>query len=115
MTKITILRNTDGSIVEYEIKGHTGYGAYGEDILCASISILSQTALISLNEVCGIKEKDISYKIDDKKGYLKVSLPLELPMEQREKADIVLRTMEVGLKGLVDIYPDYVTLKYREV
>lgn len=115
MTRITILKNSDGSIVEYEINGHTGFGAYGEDILCASISILSQTALISLNEVCGIKENDISYLIDDKKGYLKVSLPLRLPREQREKADIVLMTMELGLKGLIDIYPDYVTLKYREV
>lgn len=115
MTKITILRNNNGSILEYEIAGHTGYGAHGEDILCASISILSQTALISLNEVCGIKENDISYLIDDKKGYLKVSLPLKLSIEQREKADIVLATMEVGLKGLINIYPDYVTLKYREV
>ncbi len=115
MTKITILKNDDGSIVEYEIKGHADYGAYGEDILCASISILSQTALISLNEVCGIEENDIAYIIDDKKGYLKVSMPFKLSKEQREKADIVLRTMEVGLKGLIDIYPDYVTLKYREV
>ncbi|WIV10611.1 ribosomal-processing cysteine protease Prp [Proteiniborus sp. MB09-C3] len=115
MTKITILKNRNGSIVEYEIKGHTGYGAFGEDILCASISILSQTALISLNEVCGIKENDIFYSIDDKRGYLKVSIPFELPREQREKADIVLKTMEVGLKGLIDIYPDYITLKYREV
>ncbi|MFA5523918.1 MAG: ribosomal-processing cysteine protease Prp [Tissierellales bacterium] len=115
MTKITILKNKIGSIVEYEVNGHTGFGAHGEDILCASISILSQTALISLNEVCGINEKDITYLIDDNKGYLKVSLPQKLSIEQMEKADIVLKTMEVGLKGLTDIYPDYVTLKYREV
>ena len=115
MTKITILKNTAGSIIGYEIKGHANYGAHGEDILCAAISILSQTALISLNEVCGISENDIAYIIKDKKGYMKVSLPLELSMEQREKADIVLKTMEVGLKGLIDIYPDYITLKYREV
>lgn len=115
MTKITILKNNNGSIVEYEIKGHTGYGAYGEDILCASISILSQTALISLNEVCGIEENSISYSIDDKSGYIKVSLPFDIPKAQRDKADIVLKTMEVGLKGLIEIYPDYITLKYREV
>lgn len=115
MTKITILKNSNDSIVEYEIKGHAGYGAFGEDILCASISILSQTALISLNEVCGIDKNDISYSIDDKKGYLKVSLFTELPKVQREKADIVLKTMEVGLRGLIDIYPNYITLKYREV
>lgn len=115
MTKITILKNINGSIVEYEIKGHAGYGAFGKDILCASISVLSQTALISLNEVCGIEENNISYVVDDRKGYLKVSLPNELPNIQREKADIVLNTMEVGLRGLIDIYPDYITLRYREV
>ncbi|SDZ34327.1 hypothetical protein SAMN05660462_02776 [Proteiniborus ethanoligenes] len=115
MTKITILRNSNDSIVEYEIKGHTDYDVFGKDILCASISILSQTALISLNEVCGIKRSNISYSIDDKKGYLKVSLPHGLPKAQREKADVVLETMLVGLRGLADIYPDYITLKYGEV
>jgi len=115
MTRITILKNRNGSIVEYEIKGHTRYGSFGKDILCASISILSQTALISLNEVCGIEENNIYYLIDEKKGYLKVSLPSELSKSQRDKADIVLKTMEVGLKSLVDVYPDYITLKYREV
>lgn len=115
MTKITILKNSNDSIVEYEIKGHAGYDVFGKDILCASISILSQTALISLNEVCGINQSNISYSIDDKKGYLKVSLPRKLPNIQREKADVVLQTMEIGLRGLADIYPDYITLKYGEV
>lgn len=115
MTEITILKNKNGSIVEYEISGHTGYGKHGEDILCASISILSQTALIALNEVCHIEKNKISYVIDDKRGYLKVSLSQKITMEQREKADIVLKTMEVGIKGLIDIYSDYLTLKYEEV
>ncbi len=115
MTKIKIFRNKYGSIVKYVVDGHTGYGSAGEDILCAAVSILTQTSLNALNEVCGIDEKLIDYTVNEKQGYLMVRLPDDLPKNQMEKADIVLQTMIVGLKGLQEVYPKYITLGYGEV
>jgi len=115
MTKIKIFKNADGKIVRYEVSGHSGYDSYGRDIVCAAISILAQTALNSLNEVCGIEEKYICYTLIEEQGYLDVSLSENLSKELLEKAEIVLETMLVGFKGLQDVYPKYITLEYGEV
>ncbi|KGG80191.1 hypothetical protein Y919_07755 [Caloranaerobacter azorensis H53214] len=115
MTKVTIYKNKRGSIIGYELKGHAGYAEYGKDIVCAAISVLSQTALIALNEVCGIDTNDIKYRIDEEKGHLSVIIPDNLTKEKRFKADIVFETMIVGIKGLLKEYPDYLTLEYGEV
>ena len=47
MTDITITRK-DNSIVEVSASGHTGYGVSGEDIVCAGVSTLIQSALLGL-------------------------------------------------------------------
>ena len=115
MTNISIFKNKEGSIVKYVVDGHTGYDSAGNDILCAAVSVLTQTTLNALNEVCGIDEKLIDYTIEDKRGYLEVCLSANLLKTQRKKADIVLQTMLVGLKGLQEVYPKYITLEYGEV
>lgn len=115
MTKIKIFKNRNGSIIKYEIKGHSGYAEHGKDILCSAISTLGQTALIALNEVCGIDENSIYYNIDDTLGYLSVSILEDLSEVKRSKADVVLETMIVGFKSLEEIYSDYMTLEYGEV
>ena len=112
MTNITIIKS-DGYIVAYSITGHTGYDEYGRDILCSAVSFMSQTVILSLNEVCGIKEEDIDFKIED--GLMEVALTHNLPYEQQEKAEIVMQTMLTGFKSLEEEYPDYITLKIEEV
>ncbi|RKD32489.1 ribosomal-processing cysteine protease Prp [Thermohalobacter berrensis] len=113
MTKVRIFTNDKGKIIKYIIKGHTGFERSGRDILCSAVSTLSQTALIALNEVCDIPEKDIDFKVED--GYLEVNIPRNLDIEKRMKTDIVLDTMLVGIKALIKEYPEYLTLEFREV
>ena len=115
MTKIKIFKNNGGNIIGYSLEGHTGYGMEGQDILCAAISILSQTALIALNEVCNINQDRIDYRIDEQEGFLSVSIPTDINYETMKNTQIVFRTMEVGIKSLIEVYPDYITLEYGEV
>lgn len=115
MTRVIVYKNKRGSIIGYRVDGHAGYDEFGRDIVCAAISVLSQTALIALNEVCGIDEGDIKYYIDENKGHLSVTIPDDLTKEKRLKADIVFETMIVGIKGLLEEYSDYLTLEYGEV
>jgi uncharacterized protein len=113
MTEVVILKDSRGNIQGYVAEGHSGYGRHGEDIVCAAISVLTQTALLSLNKVCKIREKDIEFRLKD--GYLKVMLKGGLGAKARENANLVLETMVVGLESIVEEYPDFITLKYREV
>ncbi len=112
MTNIAVVKS-DGYTVAYRITGHTEYDDYGKDIVCSAISFMSQTVILSLNEVCGIDQKDINYKIEE--GFLAMARTFDLPKEQIEKAEIVMQTMITGFISLVKEYPDYITLKFEEV
>jgi len=115
MIKVTIFKDREGYIGRYNISGHAGYDIKGKDIVCAAVSVLAQTTLISLVEVCGVRENILDYEIDEKKGIIDVSLPKTIDRSLRMKTEIVLKTLEVGIKSILENYPEYVTLKYREV
>ncbi|HIU91049.1 MAG TPA: ribosomal-processing cysteine protease Prp [Candidatus Fimimonas merdipullorum] len=106
MTDITI--KTQGkSIVEVTASGHTGYGEAGEDIVCAGVSTLLQSALLGLLQVVGIAVK---YTVDEK-GSLRFTLPKNLTPAERHDADVVLNTMLCGLKDFYTEYSDYINLE----
>ncbi len=113
MIKVVFYINKIGDIQGYTVKGHSNYGEYGKDIVCSAISILAQTALMSVVSVCNIPENEIDYKISD--GFLELDMPKILDYNNKNEIQIVMKTLEVGIKSIIENYPEYVTLKYREV
>ncbi len=115
MTKIVFKKDCIGNIISYTMNGHTGFDHMGKDILCAAVSMLAQTALISLNKVCNISEEYIDYTVDESIGYLSVSIPRNLDKTKMDKAQIVFRVLEIGISELASDYSKYITLEYGEV
>ena len=108
MITVTIYRTKDefkGFIVE----GHSDYAEEGLDIVCASVSVLSYTALNSFNLVAGITPENIEYTVDDE-GVMSLRT-----LENNNKTDIVYRTFMVGIELLLEDYSDYITLKFEEM
>lgn len=108
MINITIYRTKD-EIKGFIVEGHSDYAEEGLDIVCASVSILSYTALNSLNLVAGITPENIEYTVDDE-GVMSLRT-----LENNNKTDIVYRTFMVGIELLLEDYGDYITLKFEEV
>ena len=108
MTQVTIYKEK-GSIVKLIADGHTGYGAEGEDIVCASLSSVIQTALLGLLQVAGI---NVNYEIHDMGAYLCFSLP-KLDETQRHDADVILNTMLCGITDLLEGYSDFIELEVK--
>lgn len=104
MTKVSIGKK-GGKIVSVVCDGHTGYGVEGEDIVCAALSSIVQTAVLGLMGVAGIR---VSLKRDDKKGFLQADLPLTLTERERHDADIILETMCMGIADLYEGYSDFI-------
>ena len=109
MTTITIKRQHN-SIIQVECKGHTGYARHGEDTVCASISAITQTALLGLLNVADVKVK--STKNDDQ-GYLKFEIVGDLDKEKRHECDMILETMVEGIKDFEDGFSKYVKLEEK--
>lgn len=115
MIKVEIFRDENNLIKKYTISGHANFDDYGKDIVCAAISVLAQTTLLSLVEVCGLEKESIKYSIDDKTGFLDVNLPKDIKQPILENTQIVLNTLVVGINSVIEGYPEYVTLLDREV
>lgn len=107
MTDITITRK-DNSIVEVNASGHTGYGESGEDIVCAGVSTLIQSALLGLLQVVGI---NVKFTVNEETGSLRFTLPQNLTEAERHDADIVLNTMLCGLRDFYTEYSDFINLE----
>ncbi|MBQ7579304.1 MAG: ribosomal-processing cysteine protease Prp [Clostridia bacterium] len=107
MTKVKIVKQNN-KIKEVECDGHTGYGVYGEDIVCASLSSVVQTALLGLLVVAGINV-DVSRL--DERGYLKFTISDNLSGDQEIKANAILDTMLCGISDLVEGYSDFIELE----
>lgn len=107
MTDITITKK-NGSIVEVECVGHTGFGEEGEDILCAGLSTVVQSTLLGLLQVAGI---NVKYKTGE--GSLRFTLPANLSSSQRHDADVLLNTMLLAIDDFYTEYSDYINLEVR--
>lgn len=112
MINAKIYKDKNGYIKRYKILGHSDYAEYGSDIVCAGVSALAQTTLISLVEVCKIEESKIKYRIEEDTGLLDVSLAGDIEAVKLEKSQILLRSLVVGINSLIENYPNYIKLEY---
>ncbi len=107
MTNV-VVKKKGGKIVSVECDGHTDYGAEGEDIVCAALSSVVQTAVLGLMRVAGIA---VAFKTAD--GYLYAELPKELTEKERHDADVILETMFAGIADLYEGYSDFIELEVK--
>lgn len=62
MINIIFYKNKDSDYFKFKACGHTDYEEYGKEIICASVSSVSQMVLAGLLEVI---KADVDYRIDD--------------------------------------------------
>lgn len=90
--------------------GHTDYGEEGEDIVCAALSSVIQTAALGLFRVAGIK--DVRLSRDDKAARFSIEIG-ELTAKDRYAADIILDTMLCGIADLNEGFSKYIKLEVK--
>ena len=99
-----------GTPVGFELTGHANQGAYGEDLVCAGISAITETALLGITDVLKF---DVVPTHEE--GHMYCILPKDTSLEDMEKAAIVFNTMIAGLTSLQQGYPKSLKFSYREV
>lgn len=108
MVRVELLKH-DHQVFGYKISGHAGYAESGQDIVCSAVSILAYTGI---NTLLDRYECAITYEIDE--GYILLRLD-QKALERCKEATAVLETIVVGFESLLESYPEYITLKSREV
>ncbi|MFA5576529.1 MAG: ribosomal-processing cysteine protease Prp [Tissierellaceae bacterium] len=115
MINVRFYKDKKDNIKKFTIRGHANYASHGNDIVCAAVSALAQTTLLSLVKVCGVEEDRINYTIEEKTGFLDVELPRDLDSSSLEKTQILLESLKIGINSIIEIYPEYVKLENGEV
>lgn len=109
MVRVTVLRER-GIPVGFELTGHANEGAYGEDIVCAGISAITETAILGVTDVL-----KLDAAVAQEEGHVRCELSRETSPEDMAKAAIVFNTMIAGLTSLQRAYPKSLKFSYREV
>lgn len=109
MTIVIFRKSRQGEYRELEVSGHAGYAEYGEDIVCAAISVLVINTLNSLETLCKLQ---LNPETDEEKGLIKCAFPEKLD----EKAVLLLDSLQLGCVGVEKQYgKKYCKVKFEEV
>ena len=109
MTEITIYHEQNQDIEGFRCSGHSGYGTSGNDIVCASISILT---INTINAIETFTSCPFTCEVDEELGDIEVHFPEGINQE----AALLMDTMILGLKAIQDDYGnEYIILDFEEV
>jgi len=107
MIKVNFLIK-DSEYIGLEVSGHAFFDEHGKDIVCAGVSALATTGYNSL--VHHIGEEKVNLDLNESKGYLKYGLT-EGTEEDYEIAQVILKTIEIGIDSIAQAYTGHVTVK----
>ncbi len=105
-----ILYHGEEGLTGCRMTGHSGQAEAGRDIVCAAASILGCTCVNALESVCGVVPENV--EVGGGEGSLNFGLPEAAP-EKDQKAQVLMRALEQGLKDLAEQYPKYVKLSIK--
>jgi uncharacterized protein YsxB (DUF464 family) len=103
MITVNIERDKNENIVAFFVEGHAEYAPYGEDIVCAAVSAIVQTAVFGL-----INYLNLYPNIDTKDGCLDCRLDSSIAKDIKVKA--ILETMLIGLQETATAYAQYLKI-----
>ena len=109
MTRITIYCRGN-TYVGFCMEGHSGYAEAGEDIVCAAVSAITQTAAMGVSELVRCPAA-----LEIKDGGLYLMLEKTVKGSKLQQAELILGTMLLGLRSVEQDYSDYLKLTEREV
>lgn len=101
----------DGRINQFKLTGHADSGEYGQDIVCAAVSVLSINTVNSIEQITSIKPEVISN--DTEGGYMKVTVPYSDNHQLEDQIQTLLRSLEIGLTDVSESYGDYIKVNSK--
>ena len=106
---ISVIVNREGSLIRaIYANGHAGYADPGHDIICSAVSTLLYTAASALEDICGYDSESF-FRISNE-GTEDVNLRITVPEQggdkARDRAQVIMRTCELGLIAIARDYND---------
>ena len=101
MIKFITVKNTDGSIPQFTVSGHSGFAQSGEDIVCAAVS---STVWMTIN---GIEKQNLA-----RLSYVERDGFVDCIVEEKfsDGADLLLNSLVMFIAELSGQYKEFLKL-----
>jgi hypothetical protein len=114
MTHATIYKSSlNGEILGFKVLGHAEYAKAGEDIVCASISILVINTINTIDLYC---DAIYTTDVDEKAGLIEFKLsPFVKDLKVSNEVRVLLNSVELGLCQVAKENPANLSISVEEV
>jgi uncharacterized protein len=104
MLEVTFFRDDRNRFAGFAARGHAGFAAHGEDIICAAVSAILQAARLGLHEYA---------RVDVASRQAPGELRLEWRAEDSESESVraIVTTAELAIGEIARRFPSHVSLK----
>ncbi|PJN87387.1 ribosomal-processing cysteine protease Prp [Bacillus sp. mrc49] len=94
-------------IASFTLSGHANFAKKGSDIVCAGVSAVSFGAV---NAIMSLTDVEPEIEQGKEGGYLRCTIPGNLPQESEEKVQLLLNGMLVSLQTIERDYGKYMKI-----
>ena len=109
MITVTVRRDRQGRLRGFSSSGHAGYDEYGQDIVCASVSVL---VINTVNALSALTSDVFELETSEESGNIGVAFSRDLT----EKGEALVRAMILGLESIQKEYGNkYIRVIFKEV
>ena len=100
MVHVVIERDGSGLVRGFSVRGHAAAAPKGQDIVCAGVSALAQTAVLGLQRRLGV-----GVSVSAGAGRLACRLPSRMEPDAAQRAQDLLETVLLGFTAIGSAYP----------
>lgn len=101
MITVTLIRDNNKAIAGFQVSGHARTAPHGQDIVCAGVSSLVQSAIMGIERHLG-RDIDLSQESG--------TLMMKLNGQPDSLTGAILETMLLGLTEIAKLYPKSVRI-----
>lgn len=102
------LLSVSAAVVSLKVSGHAGCGVKGEDIVCAAVSTLVQTAVKSIAVITAVEQH-----VQVNNGFLSTDIMLDgTDSSVLHDVVVILETLVIGLEEIAVSSPGCVEINY---
>lgn len=101
MITVALVRDNNKAITGFTVSGHAKAAPHGQDIVCAGVSALAQSAIMGIERHLG-RDIELSQDAD--------GLTMKLTSQPDRLTGAILETMLLGLTEIAKLYPKSVRI-----
>ncbi len=106
MIDITV-EKSGKSYTRLTLDGHADFASYGNDIVCAAVSML---VINTINSIERFTDDAMQLDTDEENGFIDCAFPQGLSHD----GSLLMDSAVMGLNALADQYPDNISMNLKE-